>query len=196
MTTYDIPKEYLGNPRNKEDIISKEAKYMLSAILWSKEGEDPSTQVGACIVNKDGNIITGGCNNPSEQWEGKFPYKTDVPEEYNKYSYIIHAEMNGIFNYKGPIKDLEGATMYVTLFPCINCAKLIATSKIKKVVYLHDTRKDSTDNFMAKVLLSRCGIEYEEFDKTLLKGIELNIDAPNEKEIAKIKCYKPEEKVQ
>ena len=192
MTTYDIPKEYLGNPRNKEDITSKEAEYMLSAMLWSKRSEDPSTQVGVAIVDKEGNIISGGCNNPSDKWEGDFPFKTDVPEEYNKYSYILHAEMNGIFNYTGPVKDFKDATMYVTLFPCANCAKLIVAAKIKKVVYLHDTRKDS-NNFIAKVLFNKCGIEYEEFDKTLLKGIELNVDSPNEKEIAKIKCYKPEE---
>ena len=196
MTTYDIPKEYLGKERNKEDCTTKEMEYMLSAILWSKRSKDPSTQVGVAIVDKEGKIISGGCNNPPDQWEGEFPYKTDVKEEYHKYSYIIHAEMRGIFNYNGPKKDLEGATAYVTLFPCKECAKLLVTSGIKKVVYLHDTRQNSPDNFISKVLFNKCGVEYKEFDKTLLEGIELDINSKNEKEIAKIKSYKPNEKVQ
>ena len=83
-----------------------------------------------------------------------------------KYAYVCHAEMNGILNYRGSRKDLEGAKIYVHLFPCNECAKLIIQSGIKEVIYLSD-KYDETDGVKAsKKLFDTCGVKYRQMELT------------------------------
>ena len=187
---FDIDKECLEQKRS--EATTKEEMYMLLALSAASNSKDPSTQVGACYVSEDGQVLSVGCNSVPPLWdENEFPWGTK--EEYgmknNKYTYIIHAEMNGSMNYRGSLKDFENGTLYVTLFPCTNCAKLIASLKIKKLVYLNARVND--DYECANILLSRSNIECIDFrsEYNTVKKLELDVDA-NEKNNIKIMRYR------
>lgn len=185
---YNIDEEYQGGKR--EETLTKEELLMFQAILTSLYSKDPSSQVGACFVNEKGEIITTGYNHQPKYWdEDKFPWNNDVKnngEENTKYPYIIHAEMDGLINYKGSKEDFINSTLYVTLFPCSNCAKHLAEAGIKKVIYLFE-REETIDKIAAKRIFSACNIQcnsFSEISNNLLEGIELNI-TKDEKHIVK-----------
>ena len=194
---YDVKKNLLGEKRKEELFLANDTVCMLTAMLWASRSKDPSTQVGACFVNDRGRILSVGYNGAPNGWDDDdFTWKTDMEEEYNKYSYVVHGEMNAIFNYSGPLTDLRGSTVFVTLFPCKNCAKHLVQAGVKKVVYLNDTRKDK-DNVCAKLIFSKCGVETEKFDELNLEGfnnIEMYVNSGSEKDMAKIKKLVPENK--
>jgi dCMP deaminase len=76
----------------------------------------------------------------------------------DKHNYVIHAEANAILNYRGSLRDLAGATVYVTLFPCQECAKTLAQAGIGEVVYLDDKYDGTEGNLISKSVLERCGV--------------------------------------
>ena len=77
-----------------------------------------------------------------------------------KYPYVVHSELNAILNYRGSRKDLVGAKLYVTLFPCNECAKAIVQSGIKEIIYSDDKYNGTEENVAAKLILDTCGIKY------------------------------------
>uniref|UniRef100_A0A2S2NW46 Probable deoxycytidylate deaminase n=1 Tax=Schizaphis graminum TaxID=13262 RepID=A0A2S2NW46_SCHGA len=109
---------------------------MATALLMAKRSKDPVTQVGACIVNLDNNIVGTGYNGmPKGCKDDDFPwFKNKYSMLDSKLTYVCHAEMNAVVN-KNSI-DLKDCIIYVSLFPCNECAKIIIQSGIKKVVYL------------------------------------------------------------
>ncbi len=118
----------------RTDYISWDEYFMGVAQLSSMRSKDEVSQVGACIVNQKNRIVgigyNGfpiGCNDDLLPWE-----KNDKFLD-SKYAYVVHAEPNAILNSS---VDLEGSKMYVTLYPCNECAKLIIQSGIKEVIYL------------------------------------------------------------
>ena len=136
--------------------------YMLIAQLVSTMSKDPNTQVGSCIISDKGEILSVGYNDVPKGWQGEFNWNRDISlgEENTKYPYVIHSEANALNNYKGAKEDLENATIYVTLFPCNQCSKQIIQAGIKRIIYKEDKYKDTKDNMLSKILLSRCGIEF------------------------------------
>ena len=114
------------------DYINWDEYFMGVAQLAAKRSKDPSTQVGACIVSPDHKILSIGYNGfPIGCSDDEFPWeKTDTTPEHNKYLYSTHSELNAILNYRGG--SLEGTRLYVTLFPCNECAKAIIQSGIRK----------------------------------------------------------------
>ena len=185
---FDIDKECIEEKR--ENATTKEEMYMLLAMSVASSSNDPSTQVGACYVSKDGNVLSVGCNSAPPYWdESKFPWgsNTEYGIKNTKYPYIIHAEMNAMTNYRGAIKDFEDGTLYVTLFPCTNCAKIIASLKIKKIVYLN-AREDCDDYECANILFKNTNIECIKFIDVInsIKSLELDTDG-DEKSCIKIK---------
>ncbi|MFA7361130.1 MAG: dCMP deaminase family protein [Candidatus Kapaibacterium sp.] len=131
----------------RNDYISWDEYFMGIAMLSAKRSKDPSTQVGACIVDKDNKVVgigyNGfpiGCSDDNLPWEREGENNNET-----KYPYVVHAEANAILN---STKDLHGARIYVDLFPCNECAKLIIQSGIKEVVFLTDKYKD-TDSVKA-----------------------------------------------
>ena len=188
MENFEILKQFLKGKR--ENTLTKEETYMMHALVASTNSNDPSTQVGACYVSEKGDLLSVGCNNNPCNWnEDEFPWGSKEEDEKNtKYPYVIHAEMNGVTNYNGNVKDFNDSTLYVTLFPCVPCAKLIASLKVKKLVYLN-ARKDCKEYICAKILLSRCGVECIDFkDISNLEGLELDT-TKDEKNNVKIKIY-------
>lgn len=191
---HEFMEEYLGKKRKGN--ITDEEYYMMIALTSSMKSKDPSTQVGSCIV-KDGEILSVGCNNPPKEWDdAKFPFGNNVSEigEINtKYPYIFHSELDAVANYKGPIKDLEDSTLYVTLFPCCNCAKIITRFGIKKVIYF-DIR-NSMDTTYAQTLFDNCNVEYIDFKDLKTEclnrvNFDLNSEEKNIKVLRKINIQK------
>lgn len=129
-----------------------------SAALRSK---DPNTQVGACIADAQHRILTVGYNGTPKGFnDDDFPWQySDDPLE-DKHSYVVHAEANAVLNYRGSLKDLQGSSCYVTLFPCNECAKLLAQVGIAEVIYISDKYEGSDENIVSKRILDRCGIRY------------------------------------
>ena len=174
MDKYKLDDKLLGNYR--KDAISWDEAFMMHAIISSGRSKDPSTQVGACIVDNNNRILSLGYNGSPNSWDDSlFPWDRDHDNNiHNKYPYVIHAEMNALLNYKGSHKDLEGATVYVTLFPCHECAKFLAQAGIKRVVYLSDKFINTEDNIMSKTCLEYCGIEFVKLE-TLNKEFILTL---------------------
>ena len=122
-------------------VLEWEEYFMELAKLTAKRSKDPVTQVGAVIINKNKRVIGLGYNGFIDIPDNDklFPWtKNSNNYEEIKYSYVIHAEANAILNSTSSIKD---STLYVTLFPCRECAKLIIQSGIKKIIYL-DYKED------------------------------------------------------
>ena len=129
--------------KKRKDYLSWDQFFMGVAKLAAGRSKDPSTQVGACIVDKTNRILSIGYNGtPNGFDDDVFPWARDGEELETKYPYVCHAELNAILNYRGPRKDLQGATIYVDLFPCNECAKLIIQAGIKRIVYLSDKYKN------------------------------------------------------
>ena len=174
---------------NEDKVLSKEEMYMLLAMSVASNSKDPSTQVGACYVSCDGKVLSVGCNCIPDLWNKiDFPWESDKELELKntKYPYIIHAEMSAMSNYKGQIKDFENGTLYVNLFPCVNCAKLITSLKIKKVVYLN-ARENCEDFECANILFENSGIECIKFE-SLVSNVTFDMNG-DEKSFVKIKKY-------
>jgi dCMP deaminase len=104
---------------------------MNTAILASMRSKDPSTQVGACIVNEKNLVISIGYNGFVNGLSDEL-LSWESPE---KHEYVLHAEVNAILNKN--MQTLDGCVLYSTLFPCNNCAKIIVQSGIKKILYLN-----------------------------------------------------------
>jgi dCMP deaminase len=140
----------------RENFISWDTYFMGVAILSSKRSKDPSTQVGACLVNQKKKIIGIGYNGfPRGIEDDKFPWGKDGSFLETKYAYVVHAEVNAVLN---ATESLEGATCYVTLFPCNECAKVLIQSGISEVVYVED-RDFEKDVFKAsKKMFEAAGV--------------------------------------
>ena len=78
-----------------------------------------------------------------------------------KYAYVCHAELNAILNYSGG--SLEGAKVYVTLFPCNECAKAIIQCGIKEIIYKSDKYMDSAATIASKRMFDMAGVKYRQY---------------------------------
>ena len=137
----------MGSTEKRKNVPSKANVYMAMAKLISKRSKDPNTQVGAIIVSKDDRILSVGYNGfPNGCSDDEFPWARSAKCEYDtKYPYVVHAELNAILNFRGDNKAFEGSTLYVTLFPCHECAKAIIQSGITRLVYLDNKYQDTED---------------------------------------------------
>ena len=152
--------------KKRDNYISWEEYFMAIAKLSAMRSKDPSTQVGACIVSKDKKILSVGYNGAPNGYNDEIlPWDRDGSFIDTKYAYVCHAELNAILNYRGSKKDLENAKIYVDLFPCNECAKIIIQSGIKEVVFLSDKYASSENNIVSRKLLDECNIKYRKYEK-------------------------------
>ena len=108
----------------REGYLTWDEYFMGVAMLSGMRSKDPNSQVGACIVSDDNKILSMGYNGfPKGCSDDEFPWAREGEPLDTKYLYVTHSELNAILNYRGG--SLEGAKMYVTLFPCNECAKAI-----------------------------------------------------------------------
>ncbi|MBQ7627916.1 MAG: dCMP deaminase family protein [Clostridiales bacterium] len=149
----------------RADYISWNEYFMGVATLASKRSKDPNTQVGACIVDKDNYIVSVGYNGmPLGCSDDEFPWERQGGTLDTKYAYVTHAELNAILNSK--TANLEGSTVYVTLFPCNECTKALIQKRVGKIVYLDDKYHDTDTSEAARRMLDSAGVKYERYDLT------------------------------
>lgn len=149
----------------RKDYINWDEYFMGIAMLSSQRSKDPSTQVGACIVNSENKIISVGYNGaPTGYDDDKFMTWDREGDFLNtKYAYVCHGELNAILNSQTSVK---GCKLYVALFPCNECTKAIIQSGIKEVIYMSD-KYDGTPSVVAsKKMLDACKIKYRKYEKT------------------------------
>ncbi|MDO5393090.1 MAG: dCMP deaminase family protein [Mycoplasmatota bacterium] len=162
----------MKNKNNK--ILSWDEYFMAVAKLTAKRSKDPNTQVGACVVSNDNRILSIGYNGaPNGFDDANFPWEREGSPLETKYLYVVHAERNAILNYRGSKKDLEGAKIYVDLFPCNECAKEIIQSGIKEVIYLSDKYATTESIIASKRLFDVCGVKYRQLEPK--NQIEFNL---------------------
>ena len=156
----------------RKNYLTWDEYFMSIARLSSMRSKDPNTQVGACIVSMDNRILSIGYNGaPNGFLDDLFPWDREGSVLETKYAFVCHAEMNAILNYRGSRKDLEGAKIYVDLFPCNECAKLIIQSGIKEVIYLSDKYHDTDHTKASRLMLDECKVSYRKLE--LEKNIEI-----------------------
>ena len=134
--------------------------FMLQAMMASFRSKDPSTKVGAVFVDENNRQVTMGYNGAiAGVDESEIPWGNDksVPLEFQKYGYVIHAEANALLHCTRPLIGTRG---YVTLFPCNECAKMIAAHKVSEIVYLSDKYMDSAENRIARKIFDLAGVKY------------------------------------
>ena len=162
--------------KKRDNYISWEEYFMAIAKLSAMRSKDPSTQVGACIVSNDNRILSIGYNGaPNGFNDDEFPWAREGANLDTKYPYVCHAELNAILNYRGSKKDLENAKIYVDLFPCNECAKIIIQSGIKEVVYLSDKYSNSENNIASRKLFDYCKVKYNKISLEKNKTIEIDL---------------------
>lgn len=134
-------------------------------MLSGMRSKDPNTQVGACIVSKDNKILSMGYNGlPRGCSDDEFPWCREGDPLDNKYIYTAHSELNAILNYRGG--SLENAKIYVTLFPCNECAKAIIQAGITTVVYDDDKYATSASVIASKRMFDAAGVRYYRYQRT------------------------------
>lgn len=145
----------------RKDYISWDEYFMGIAVLSSMRSKDPNTQVGACIVSPDKKIIGVGYNGfPIGCSDDELPWEREGDWIETKYPYVCHAELNAILNSSLP--SLKGATLYVALFPCNECAKAIIQVGIKRIIYLSNKYKDTDATKASVKMLEAAGVELQE----------------------------------
>ena len=149
----------------RSDYITWDQYFMGIAIMSANRSKDPNTQVGACIVDQDNRILTVGYNGmPSGCNDDEMPWDREGEGMASKYFFVCHAELNAILNYR--VGSLEGAKMYVTLFPCNECAKAIIQAGIKTLVYDCDKYASTPSVLASKRMLDSAGVRYYQYKRT------------------------------
>ena len=150
----------------REGYISWDEYFMGIALLAANRSKDPNTQVGACIVSPENVIISTGYNGlPNGCSDDTFPWDS------GKYPFVVHAELNAILNAGGRV--LRGARLYVTLFPCNECAKAIIQSGIKELIYLSDKYHDTHACVASRRMFKMTGVVCRAYQPT---GREIKLD--------------------
>ena len=157
----------------RNDYLSWDEYFMGIATLSAMRSKDPSTQVGACIVNEDKRILSMGYNGmPRCCSDDEYPWDKNDNALDSKYLYVCHAEFNAILNCA--VGSVKGCTVYTTLFPCNECAKAIIQSGIREVVYMSDKYADSDSVIAAKRMFTTAGVKFRLYEQSN-KKVEITL---------------------
>jgi dCMP deaminase len=138
------------------NVISWDEYFMGMAHLSALRSKDPSTQVGAVIVSSENKIVSIGYNGlPKGCSDDDYPWDREGSTLDTKYVYVVHAELNAILNSPLPV---TGCKVYVSLFPCNECAKAIIQSGLKEIIYEDDKYADTDIVKASKKMLNSAGI--------------------------------------
>lgn len=156
----------------RADYLSWDEYFMSIAMLSAMRSKDPSTQVGACIVNSEKRILSMGYNGmPKHCSDDEFPWDRVGSPLSSKYLFVCHAELNAILNCNSG--SVRGCTVYSTLFPCNECAKAIIQSGISEVVYMSDKYSESDSVLASKRMFDTAGVKYRLYNPT---GRKINLE--------------------
>ena len=149
----------------RSDYITWDEYFMGVAQLSALRSKDPNTQVGSCIVSEKNKILSMGYNGfPTGCSDDDFPWAREGSPLDTKYPFVTHSELNAILNYRGG--SLEGAKLYVSLFPCNECAKAIIQCGIRTVVYDSDKYASSDMTIASKRMFDAAGVRYYQYQRT------------------------------
>ena len=172
-----MQEDHLVNYIDIEPAVSWDEYFILQAIMASFKSKDPATKVGCVFVDEKNHQITMGYNGfVAGIDESKLPWGKDksVPLEHQKYGYVVHSEANAILH--SP-RSLKGSRCYVTLFPCHECAKLLASSGVTEVIYISDKHKGTESNIISKKIFELADIKYRQLipDQKLIERMTQHI---------------------
>ncbi len=146
----------------REDYISWDEYFMSVALLSGLRSKDPNTQVGACLANEQNKIVGVGYNGfPWGCSDDELPWAREGDYLDTKYPFVCHAELNAVLNTTA--YDLRDCRIYVALFPCNECTKVIIQSGIKEIIYLSDKYKNTDSVKAAKIMLDKSATSYRQF---------------------------------
>ncbi|MBQ9730968.1 MAG: dCMP deaminase family protein [Bacilli bacterium] len=149
--------------------ISWDQYFMGVSKLSALRSKDPSTKVGACIVSPDNRIVGVGYNGMPYGTEDEVaPWGRVGGFLETKYAFVVHAELNAILN---STKELKGCRLYVSLFPCHECAKAIIQSGIREIIYEDDKYNGTESDIASKRMLDAAGVTYRKMEK-----VNVNLD--------------------
>ena len=153
-------------------VLNWDEYFMSLAHLSAVRSKDPSTQVGAVIVDSNNRVVGLGYNGfPRGCDDNKFPWEREGEYLDTKYAYVVHAELNAILNAN---KLIENCKLYVSLFPCNECSKAIIQSGIKEIIYESDKYKDLDQFKASKKMLEAAGVKLRQLDYEIDLNIKIN----------------------
>ena len=154
----------------RENTLTWDEYFMGLAHLSALRSKDPNTQVGAAIVDENHRVVSVGYNGfPKGCSDDVFPWSREGGVLSSKYAFVVHAELNAILN--SP-RSVSGCTIYVSLFPCNECAKAIIQSDIKKIVYESDKYAHTETTQASKKMLEAAGVELVQLENTIKLSVE------------------------
>lgn len=157
----------------RQDYLKWDEYFMGIALLSAKRSKDPSTCVGACIVSEDNKILSLGYNGmPIGCSDDEYPWEREGEPFNTKYLYVCHAEMNAILNYTG--NNMKNSKLYVSLFPCNECAKALIQKGIKEIIYMEDKYANGDSVKASKRMFDSAGVTYRMYEQ-IHKTIELSL---------------------
>ncbi len=158
----------------RQDVLTWDEYFMGLAHLSALRSKDPNTQVGAAIVDEDHKVVSVGYNGmPKGCSDDEFPWSRRGALLQTKYAFVVHAELNAILNSKQPV---SGCTIYVSLFPCNECAKAIIQSGIRRIVYESDKYADAETTQASKQMLRAAGVELYQLEHTVSLQVKTQIN--------------------
>lgn len=153
-------------------VLSWDEYFMALAHLSAVRSKDPSTQVGAVIVDSNNRVVGLGYNGfPRGCDDKEFPWEREGEFLDTKYAYVVHAELNAILNAN---KLIENCRLYVSLFPCNECSKAIIQSGIKEIIYESDKYKDLNQFKASKKMLEAAGVKLRQLEYEIDLDIKIN----------------------
>jgi dCMP deaminase len=162
--------------RKRDDYLTWDEYFMGVALLSAQRSKDPSTRVGACIINERKRIVGIGYNGlPIGCSDDAFPWDREGDFLDTKYPYVCHAELNAILN--AISTDLAGCAIYTTLFPCNECAKVVIQSGITEVVFLEDKYRASDSVKASRRMFDSAGVAYRQLTEHRDR-VALDFNAP------------------
>ena len=157
-----------------DNVLTWDEYFMGLAHLSALRSKDPNTQVGAAIVDENHRVVSVVYNGfPTGVSDDEFPWSREGDVLTSKYAFVVHAELNAILNSQ---RSVRGCTIYVSLFPCNECAKAIIQSGIKKIVYESDKYNGVDTNIASKRMLKAAGVELVRISNTISIHVEKKIN--------------------
>lgn len=145
----------------RQDAISWDECFMRMTHVIAERSKDPSTQVGAVLVNEKNVVLGMGYNGfPRGVANDALPWEREGKYADTKYAYICHAEENAVYNASGAT---EGCRVYCNLFPCNECAKTIIQKGVREVIFESDKYHDTDACVAARRLLEAAGVKCRQY---------------------------------
>ena len=158
--------------QKRADYLSWDEYFMAVALLSAQRSKDPNTQVGACVANNDHKIIGVGYNGfPWGCSDDVLPWAREGSYLDTKYPYVCHAELNAVLN--SSVQNLKDCRIYVVLFPCNECTKVIIQSGLQEIIYLSDKYAESDSVKASKRMLDQSNTGYRQFQS---RGKEIKLE--------------------